>query len=711
MRYGDLVLSRIDIGNFKSIQSASLHLRQLTVLVGENSAGKSSVLQTVFLLSQIARGRTRPDVVSLNGMEISVGNFSDVLYSGAPGETIEIGLTVPTFGGLLRRRALSNRFRQPGRSRSYMVQGEEDRSEASWALTLAEPATQLGVAEILRVRVQNSRDGVELTVEPNEDRLQIDEIYEHSRRLGLIRGVPSGRIRLSHDEVGATRFRGRVHVEGNGAAFDETDEELPAVAVENGFPMELYSYVNESLALAQRWVELVTRRTRQEAPRLRGTSDRDFRRRRRTGAFMAMDPASVAEQLFPGFRRWVEDFDRSADATAVSQDVMVIEEAQFEAIAGVEEDVALALADLLESSRPEQGAIATRSSSTVEISAAIRALLYDAVHYLGPLREDPSPSYRPGQSGGVATLGIKGEYSVAALDMYGSQRANYPLPDGVTRYVTLGEAINRWAQRFNFAREVRTHDKGRLGIELELIDPQTGESRDLTSVGVGVSQLLPVVLICLLAQPGELVLLEQPELHLHPGPQQILGDFLLAVIESGRQVIVETHSEYLINRLRLRIAEDEYGAVSDSVRIWYAKRRDGRTSFESLEPNRYGSFEQWPDGFFDQAPREAEQILRAAARKRRSQPSAIAEAEERSEGVPVHVDYQGRRIDALFDSVTERVTILSEPFKGRSFRSPSGAAIEVVRLLNPNVTPNRNGWGFWVVSDTGELLQSIRHRG
>src|SRR3954452_18998110 len=104
MQYRDLVLSRIDIHNFKSIREASLGLRQLTVLVGENSAGKSSVLQTVFLLAQIARGRARPDVVSLNGTELNLGNFGDVLHSASPGEQIEIGLTAPTFGGLLRRR-------------------------------------------------------------------------------------------------------------------------------------------------------------------------------------------------------------------------------------------------------------------------------------------------------------------------------------------------------------------------------------------------------------------------------------------------------------------------------------------------------------------------------------------------------------------------------------------------------------------------------
>jgi predicted ATPase len=343
------------------------------------------------------------------------------------------------------------------------------------------------------------------------------------------------------------------------------------------------------------------------------------------------------------------------------------------------------------------------------MAGAFRNLLYNSIHYLGPLREDPSPSYRPGQSGGVATLGIKGEYTVAALDMYRNQKTLCPLPGGDSKVLPIGDALDTWARRFDFAREVLTHDKGRSGIELELIDPQTGDSRDLTNVGVGVSQLLPVILVCLLAQPGDLVLLEQPELHLHPAPQQVLGDFLLGVVGTGRQLIVETHSEYLVNRLRLRIAEDEFGSVGESVRIWYAQRVDGKTSFDSLEPNRYGLFDKWPEGFFDQAPLEAERILRAVARKRRTHPTPDVPTTPESQTVAIHVEYQKQRVEGTFDPQTEQVVVLSEPFNGQVFRSPSGAAVEVVRRLNPAVHPNRNGWGFWTVTETGELLQSLRH--
>ena len=141
-------------------------------------------------------------------------------------------------------------------------------------------------------------------------------------------------------------------------------------------------------------------------------------------------------------------------------------------------------------------------------------------------------------------------------------------------------------------------------------------------MGVGASQILPVVVIYLLAEAGDLVLLEQPEIHLHPRPQQVLGDFLLGIAQTGRQLIVETHSEYLINRLRRRIVEQALEEESKLIRLLYAKRSRGATSFDELRPNNFALFDVWPEGFFDQSPRESEEIVRAAAARRRSERKA-----------------------------------------------------------------------------------------
>lgn len=85
-----------------------------------------------------------------------------------------------------------------------------------------------------------------------------------------------------------------------------------------------------------------------------------------------------------------------------------------------------------------------------------------------------------------------------------------------------------------------------------------------------------------------------------------------------------------------------------------------------------------------------------------------AHTDTNADPVPIHATYEGTRVDAVFDAATERVEILKGPLAGQAFKSPSGAAIAVVRSLNPQVQPNRNGWSFWVVNDTGHILQTLR---
>ena len=72
--------------------------------------------------------------------------------------------------------------------------------------------------------------------------------------------------------------------------------------------------------------------------------------------------------------------------------------------------------------------------------------------------------------------------------------------------------------------------------------------------------------------------------------------------------------------------------------------------------------------------------------------------------------YAGARMEATFDPRTRVVAITGGPLSGCSFTSPSGARAAVVRLLNPSVSPIGNGWHFWVITDTGARLHTLRHR-
>jgi predicted ATPase len=192
------------------------------------------------------------------------------------------------------------------------------------------------------------------------------------------------------------------------------------------------------------------------------------------------------------------------------------------------------------------------------------------------------------------------------------------MSDGGTERVPLREAVDHWLEAFGLARAIETLYRPRLGLEPQIVMPEVARPLDMTAVGVGVSQILPVLVMGLHSEPGSVLLMEQPELHLHPAMQQKLGDFLLACARSGRQVIVETHSDHLVTRLRRRIAEDDSDAVLNLVGLVFTERRDGRTSFSHLEPNRFGGFDDWPEGFFDESSTDSQRLLEAGIRKRRS---------------------------------------------------------------------------------------------
>jgi predicted ATPase len=163
---------------------------------------------------------------------------------------------------------------------------------------------------------------------------------------------------------------------------------------------------------------------------------------------------------------------------------------------------------------------------------------------------------------------------------------------------------------------VRSEERGKLGYELRLSVEGVRRPLDLTTVGVGVSQALPIVVLGLISSPGALLLFEQPELHLHPDVQATLGDFFLALVSAGRQLVVETHSEYLINRLRRRAATNPELGVPDAVRLYFFERAGSAAKVQSARIGVGGSMPDWPSGFLDTAAREVRELARGAREQR-----------------------------------------------------------------------------------------------
>ncbi len=141
----------------------------------------------------------------------------------------------------------------------------------------------------------------------------------------------------------------------------------------------------------------------------------------------------------------------------------------------------------------------------------------------------------------------------------------------------------------------------------------------MTELGVGFSQLAPIILLCLTSAPGTTILLEQPELHLHPKVQQKFADFIVEMIEKNDlQIILETHSDHILNRIRRRVAqakiEENDSSLFQKCAILFAERENGVTSFRKAKLTDSGMFDltDYPDGFFDQGAEDAFYILKAS---------------------------------------------------------------------------------------------------
>jgi predicted ATPase len=181
----------------------------------------------------------------------------------------------------------------------------------------------------------------------------------------------------------------------------------------------------------------------------------------------------------------------------------------------------------------------------------------------------------------------------------------------------LLEAVAYWmTERFGMLASLHPQKIDRTGRVLALTadDREGFPNTNVANMGEGISQLLPVVSSVVMTLPGDALLVEQPELHLHPAAQAALGDLFVESITDlhGPQFIVETHSEHLLLRIRRRIAENVISP--DLVSVLYISKADGESRVSRLELTQEGNFMDWPPGFFEEGYNEALDLARANAK-------------------------------------------------------------------------------------------------
>ena len=228
---------------------------------------------------------------------------------------------------------------------------------------------------------------------------------------------------------------------------------------------------------------------------------------------------------------------------------------------------------------------------------AMRLLLRN-LHYLGPLRAFPQRLY-VWSGASPPDVGRIGEYAVDA--MLSSRELTHFVENGLdSRYQSIDEQIAVWLKRLglvhDFRVDVLAEDRRVFEVKVRK-SPQSAEVL-LTDIGFGVSQLLPVLALCFYAPQNSTVILEQPDIHLHPSVQAGLADVFIDACKSRDvQILFESHSEHLLRRLQRRIAEGEI--QEDDVGLYFCSTDDsGSSKISQLKFDQFGNISNWPKDFF-----------------------------------------------------------------------------------------------------------------
>jgi AAA ATPase domain/Protein of unknown function (DUF3696) len=224
----------------------------------------------------------------------------------------------------------------------------------------------------------------------------------------------------------------------------------------------------------------------------------------------------------------------------------------------------------------------------------------DSIFYLGPLREFPKRDYHWASSR-PKDVGPRGDQVIAAIlaAMAAGETRNL-IRKG--RLKPFQEIIALWLKELGLIHDFKVVEiaKGSNRWLAKVKVHATGTEVLLTDVGFGISQVLPVVTLLQYVPQGSTVILEQPEIHLHPLAQANLADVIInAATQRNVQVILESHSEHLLLRLQRRIAEEQ--VKTEDVKLYFCEAPNGASALRPLELDLFGSITNWPHQFMGDA--------------------------------------------------------------------------------------------------------------
>lgn len=631
------MLKSWSLESFKSIyDNTKFNISPLTIFTGANSSGKSSVIQSILLTAQTLQNNIHSKSIVLNGSIVKLGNFYDVLSYQEDKKSIKIGFELESNMDNLKKhsffifededilisekKVISCDFEfsteddsdiaslHPLITKSHLAIYNRNENKVISEISIAK--TPMSIDEKLeKYKVlysgERSKEALKYDVTSNStsnknsigdlnfgvNRLTINEKYIGAE---LLHFIPNRIIsRIDKNEITANKIL--YYLSDPDSEFDLSDAENllnPLFIKKITEILDVFLENIGDLSLGpnrgmKNWERLQANQERLHANKERFLTEKDFKAFK---SFYYTLSASIRREWTNYLVKYMPDL----------------------------------INLLIENVKPQYALISSRTNAPINNHVdEIEEYFNNKVKYLGPLRDEPKPIYPNSGALDSKDVGFRGEYTAAVLDLHKDTIINYISPydldskEYTPKKDKLLNAVLEWINYMGISKNVQTLDKGKLGHELQVQLNGEGKFHDLTNVGVGVSQVLPILVLTLLAEKNSTIIFEQPELHLHPKVQTKLADFFVTMIQLNKQCIIETHSEYLINRLRFKAVSSEKDNITDNVIIYFVEQEEGKSKYRAIEINEYGVIEEWPKGFFDEHEKSATEILKAARKKSR----------------------------------------------------------------------------------------------
>ena len=631
------MITKWKVFNFKSIRKETeLDLGRLTIFAGPNSSGKSTIVQSILLIAQTLSSKLSSRSVVLNGALASLGQFDDLKSNGSESDQITIKCTcLPSPGPsrTIRQRPATTHQRAYYYDPRLTLEKVEceisfDADPSGFQKEVFQIQPRLFSSQLICKSRYEDR-----TYQKNQE-AKIS-IRHSKKKLSEIRDISS--ISGTDDQLRAGLA---YSVELDQTSMDEVKEEF-----HSAHPKEcvLRHFFPERIIYE---IDIIEENAKAIAIALQSDIRRGagFRRHLAKDINLSEEIVSVLREIL----RNVVDFDKtfvqpqslfgpeimtyrfwSECLRSLPSDTRINIQGVLQRTEDLYERILEAMRRSNSSSSRSRDFISRRPPRQIsQATWYLDNFFTSSLKYLGPLRDSPKPLYPLAPTADPHDVGLRGEHTAAILDLHKNRKITYipsahfkiPAINDSTVTKTLEAAVIDWLEYLGVASSVKSQDQGKLGHELKVGLNDSNDLHDLTHVGVGVSQVLPILVMCLLAESDSTLVFEQPELHLHPKVQTLLSDFFLSIALCNKQCIVETHSEYFIDRIRFRIAAaSSEKEINGLTKIYFVEKLSQGSSFREVAINEYGAITDWPKGFFDQSHRQAEEILLAAAAKRKAE--------------------------------------------------------------------------------------------